>query len=371
MHEALRSAMRPSLDALTGIRFFAAFAVFVFHYGAGFSEQIGMPKPLTTLLHNGYYGVSMFFVLSGFIMTYTYQGKLSTKLALYDFAVARLARIYPVYLLVLVIALPIMAGRIDLYGAGAVLLMLQSWAPASSMLGYTWVVQAWTLSVEVFFYAIFPFVLALSQGLRMPGIAAGLLLVAIPIIAFALPSVTPGTHAIPLMPEGLDLPLPVLRSFEFVFGLLLCKFLFAAPNAAQLLARGPLPFVSLTLILAILSFSVDTQITASATILFGLLIIQLAVRKSRLVTFLATPIIMLLGGASYALYLAQAPIREWVRVLIPNETLGSALNPAIAILSAVAIFMYFEQPLRRRVRDALMIRTKRPASGHAAESPNP
>src|ERR1700730_18186865 len=99
MHEALMNSKRPSLDALTGVRFFAAFAVFMFHYGASFSEQIGVPKPLTTFLHNGYYGVSMFFVLSGFIMTYTYIGRLSTKIELYDFAVARIARIYPVYLL--------------------------------------------------------------------------------------------------------------------------------------------------------------------------------------------------------------------------------------------------------------------------------
>jgi len=48
MHEGLLNSKRPSLDALTGVRFFAAFAVFMFHYGASFSEQIGVPKPLTT-----------------------------------------------------------------------------------------------------------------------------------------------------------------------------------------------------------------------------------------------------------------------------------------------------------------------------------
>jgi peptidoglycan/LPS O-acetylase OafA/YrhL len=117
------------------------------------------------------------------------------------------------------------------------------------------------------------------------------------------------------------------------------------------------------LIVAILSFSVNSQITALATILFGLLIIQLAISKTWLVTFLSTRVILLLGGASYALYLAQGPIREWVRLLIPGKLLGSVVNPVVALLVAIAIFMYFERPFRRFVRDALMIRTKPPAQG--------
>lgn len=361
MHQDLMNFKRPSLDALTGVRFFAALAVFLFHYGAGFSERAGMPKPLITFLHNGNYGVSMFFVLSGFIMTYTYEGKLSTRIQLYDFFVARVARIYPVYLLVLVIALPVLAKPIDAHGVVAVLLMLQSWTPASSLFGYSWVMQAWTLSVEVFFYAIFPFVLASCRGLKLPGVAAGMILVGIPIIAFGLPTVTPGTPDIPLMPQGLDLPLPVLRSFEFLFGMMLCKFLFAAPKTAQALARGWITFLTAALIVAILSFSVNSQVTAVATVLFGLLIIQLAAGKNGLVTTLSTQTMVLLGGASYALYLAQGPMREWVRALIPGNMLGSVVNPVLVILAAIAIFLYVEQPMRRYVRALLMVRARVPA----------
>ncbi len=55
----------PMLPALTGVRFFAAMAVLLFHYGAGFSERIHAPSPIRHLLHNGFLGVSLFFVLSG------------------------------------------------------------------------------------------------------------------------------------------------------------------------------------------------------------------------------------------------------------------------------------------------------------------
>ena len=61
-----------TINALTGIRFLAAMLVFLFHFGASFSERIGMPNMVSTFLHNGKIRVSIFFVLSGFILTYTY-----------------------------------------------------------------------------------------------------------------------------------------------------------------------------------------------------------------------------------------------------------------------------------------------------------
>jgi peptidoglycan/LPS O-acetylase OafA/YrhL len=66
-------ARPPSIPALTGVRFFAAIAVLLFHYGASFLERSGIPSPIAQFLHNGYLGVSLFFVLSGFILTYTHK----------------------------------------------------------------------------------------------------------------------------------------------------------------------------------------------------------------------------------------------------------------------------------------------------------
>ena len=117
-------------------------------------------------------GVSFFFVLSGFILVYTYAGREIDKR---DFYQARFARIYPAYLfspaaLVAVFLLRrIENARPVLRIRGAplrpgdrslVLLLLQAWLPAAAL---SWNAVAWSLSVEAFFYAIFPSALAEIQ----------------------------------------------------------------------------------------------------------------------------------------------------------------------------------------------------------------
>ena len=70
------SMINGSLGALTGIRFFAAFSVLAFHYGAAFTERMHAPHFVSNFLRNGYMAVSLFFVLSGYILTYSYSGRI-------------------------------------------------------------------------------------------------------------------------------------------------------------------------------------------------------------------------------------------------------------------------------------------------------
>lgn len=83
---------------MTALRFFAAFAVFSYHflqYGVG-----GRPQWLRTLVGSGYLGVTLFFILSGFILVYVYHDTdLTRPETRREFFVHRIARIYPVYLL--------------------------------------------------------------------------------------------------------------------------------------------------------------------------------------------------------------------------------------------------------------------------------
>jgi peptidoglycan/LPS O-acetylase OafA/YrhL len=146
--------VRKQIGALTGLRFFAATYVFVFHFGAGFAQRSGLLDAIVTFLRNGFLGVSIFFVLSGFILTYTYKQRVDSPQM---FAVARFARIYPVYLLALLIALPLALSELTMLDVVRVLAMVQAWTPFSSTSGFAWIGQAWTLSVEVIFYIFFPF----------------------------------------------------------------------------------------------------------------------------------------------------------------------------------------------------------------------
>src|SRR5438128_8931008 len=93
---------RPHLAALTSARFFAAFHILLFHMGA-MKGLTRAPIWLQTFASIGYVSVTFFFVLSGFILVYTYGGR---DFDLRQFWRARLARVYPVYLLSLLLNAP-------------------------------------------------------------------------------------------------------------------------------------------------------------------------------------------------------------------------------------------------------------------------
>ena len=128
------------LRSLTGVRAFAALWVLCFH--SGISGLPHVPSPLAALINVGYSAVSLFFVLSGFILTYNYLprgGSPTSRQAFGTYAVARGARIYPVYLLAMALAAivegPLLSGngrplppfQMNLLTA----LWLQAWAVGS------------------------------------------------------------------------------------------------------------------------------------------------------------------------------------------------------------------------------------------------
>ena len=112
--------MRPFIYSLTSLRFLAAFGVLCFHQTMPnkFLCDHHLPGIIGNLFKTGFIGVNLFFVLSGFILTYTHTGEgAALNLSNRDFFAARFARIYPVYLLgVLVIAPLVLWGNIGRFG---------------------------------------------------------------------------------------------------------------------------------------------------------------------------------------------------------------------------------------------------------------
>ncbi len=150
----------PRLDALTGLRWWAAFFVFLYHMQVFAS----LPKPISSVFLNGYLGVTFFFVLSGFVLTWSARPNVPNS----TFYWRRFARIWPLHIVTLALALPVFytLGNISEgsflkpVDVGAILLsvvLLQAWNSNTAVF-FAGNPAAWTLSVEMLFYAIHPWV---------------------------------------------------------------------------------------------------------------------------------------------------------------------------------------------------------------------
>jgi peptidoglycan/LPS O-acetylase OafA/YrhL len=144
------------LDALTGLRCFAAINIVFFHFSN--PKWFGFLAPVVDA---GYVSVSYFILLSGFVLGYNYNARARDgKLDRVRFWKARFTRIYPIYLLSLLLSLGMLVPEYGahthaIYWTGIVLtpLLLQGWIPSIATFLNT---PAWTMSAEAFYYAIFP-----------------------------------------------------------------------------------------------------------------------------------------------------------------------------------------------------------------------
>ncbi|MDA0989632.1 MAG: acyltransferase, partial [Verrucomicrobia bacterium] len=224
------------LSALTGLRFAAAMLVFIHHTSA--LSELGVTVVRFSL---GAIGVSFFFVLSGFIMCHVYDDRLKPS-GFPRYWLTRFARIWPLHAVCLFVFVTMFESwnhLVQTPGEGVKFavnaLLLQSW-----MLTQDWVLAfngpAWSLSTEMAFYAIFPFLILVPKRrfpviILMIGLAT---LIALGALDWCLLNrVLPAWLDVAKWPQGL----PLFRVFEFVCGMGAAR-LFAARRRVS---RGTSP----------------------------------------------------------------------------------------------------------------------------------
>jgi len=340
---------RRTLPALTGLRFLAAMYVILTHSLTWLENRVQFPWPIKIFLGNGYLAVSLFFLLSGFLLAYTYEAQIVGSKNRQRFWEARFARIYPVYLLSLLLTFWFQRG-LRLRTQIAVLTMTQAWNPLAREITGAWNYPAWTLSVEAFFYVTFPFVLPwISQRKTATLRSIGTALLAVSVFAH-----TPlmGLNQWPVGPLKF-IPLPIWRIPEFLLGVVLGLY-FLRRRLASSTARD----LKVVLIVAgaFLALSLPLGPWVSIVMIpFAALIYELSQANNWLATILSTRLMVLLGGASYAIYLLQYPVRSWVKTIFARlpgimQPLGTPLTPVFLILFSIAVFVFFEEPARRVLR---------------------
>ncbi|ABC23558.1 acyltransferase family protein [Rhodospirillum rubrum] len=207
------------LKSLTGIRLFAALAIVLHHVPGHF----GISHELTEGWSLGQ-GVSVFFVLSGFILTYRYPA-LTDRAAIVRFWVARVARIWPAHAFILFVLLLVNYDSMpdiestSLKNILANVFLVQSWFPyAGYFFGYNSV--SWSISTEMGFYLLFPFLIFCFQKTWLLKVfisfSVGFVFV---LLAYymSIPSFQYPDNKIVM--EGLIYVNPLARLFEFVAGM--------------------------------------------------------------------------------------------------------------------------------------------------------
>jgi peptidoglycan/LPS O-acetylase OafA/YrhL len=358
------------LPALTGLRIFAALAVYASHVGA----PHGSPRVISTLFGSGYCGVTVFFVLSGFVLAFNYFDQMRRPRAatVYDFFVARFARIYPLYLLILAyVVLHDHALGESVSGWWRNALALQAW-DGSDLHAYSFDAPAWSISVEFFLYACFPLLVPLVARLRTPRatlIAAGG--VALAMTALAAWFVASGRGNLPWLDPGSShrwlYRTPLTRLGDFALGILAARLLAQAGGLAQVRAMGRwLAPAAGALIALLMAWPALFYTTWSWDLAYALpavvLIFALAVTPAGwLARFLSLSPLILLGEASYAFYLVHSPAigflgaGKWAGEATVSIALVEAMDLGAILALAVGLHVTVERPARRALRRWLSV----------------
>jgi len=344
------------LEALTIFRFFAALIVVVFHYGGGTDlMRIGQ------VIVSGPQMVTFFFTLSGFVLLVSHYSKNNESVS--GFYMARVARIFPIYLIATLVMFFLTLEKPSTSVTALVLniTFLQSWFPPFPLSINS---PAWSLSVEAFFYLIFPlfifFIKTSNTSTKNVLIASVSFYVFTQLILINLlnssfySGFTSASHQ-------LIYYFPLSHFASFVLGV--AGGVIYIRNSEKFCKKGwlgvVLLLVSLFMIYYVLQNQykfmayIDMKLPVSASLysaMFLVLILVVAYSNNFLTKFLSYKLFVLLGESSYSLYILQVPVHILTSWFILDFGFNKNEGFSIYLLCLIAIsifsYLYIEKPSR-------------------------
>ncbi|MBJ7339107.1 acyltransferase [Mycolicibacterium sp.] len=359
----LRAASPATIHSLTGIRAIAAGWVVIAHFGDQLYGLFPATRHIDWWIDNGYLGVEVFFVLSGFIISYNYADRLRNGASRYrDFLVNRFARLYPVHFVTLLATGALVAAaavaNVSLNSASRYtpqsfignLLMLQA-APGVP----AWDAPAWSISAEALAYLTFPLTAWILSRLTSPRVAVA--------AAFAwLLTGTAAMMAMRLVTTETTAPgMALLRiSTEFVAGAMLWK---AWNSAGEPQGRKWDVLAGSAFALTVVGLATLPDWEALPLVLTPLIavfVIACAGARGPIGWALSTRPMIYGGKISYSLYMTHFIVFEIVRKVLRWEAFADSSLPVrvsvmafyyfACFVSAVACYKLVEEPGRRAIQ---------------------
>jgi peptidoglycan/LPS O-acetylase OafA/YrhL len=362
-----------TIRALTGLRGYAALWVVLSH--VSFTDSLSAPLAARLawgrgegVLRHEYLAVDLFFILSGFVLTHAHARELDGgvgRRAYVRFLLLRLARVYPLHLIALVLAASIRlvvpnylentVGTFLLH-----LLLMASWGFAK---GLSWNGPAWSLSSEWLAYLALPLMILLSAGLRrlraqLAALGSLVLLFGVLFFGFLYSmalffeldiSNGAGANARVLTSVALGCVLRRLYDQERVRAL---------PWTALFWLSLPVAVVTMT---DLSGRRLDNSLWAYLSIMF--VVFAAACASPRGLLPLTARVPVYLGEISFAIYIFHYPVLSTLRWMVgtrldamaPQATVAESrlvIVAAVAVVMGVAVVAHHlvEKPARRLVR---------------------
>ena len=356
----MEAFQKNKFDSLTGMRAVAAIMVFVYHNRKYWRNDL--PFEIMRFISEWHIGVTVFFVLSGFLLAYRYEEKpLESKKSYLKYILLRIARIFPLYWILLsAFFLDVKYSKdVDTY-----FLQYSLFYSLFEKYSVSGIVQAWSLTVEFFFYLLAPFLFLLLKknwsycilflaGFFLSGWGIGY-----------------GLYEYNGNPEGFLYPLKFMtgstffgRSSEFFFGMILA-YVMKKEKGIQFLKKlkrstlmGGISIILLTITIAFFARNnfvhgverwegrlIHEFLLPVAIIIFfwGLMSEKTWVSK-----VLSSKLLILLGNASFVFYLIHL---SYFNMKLKSFVYLPDKNFVLLWICSIIIYLLIEKPLYEKCR---------------------
>jgi peptidoglycan/LPS O-acetylase OafA/YrhL len=340
--------------ALTGFRALAAYLVF-FHHANPFSKE-GWQFFLYSFTNEFHVGVSLFFVLSGFLIYSRYAEEIVTTSNWFKgYIQNRLARIYPLYFILTTVVFVVLVATKKQEDVGlSYFLNITLLKGFFDDFKFSGIAQGWSLTVEECFYLLAPLIFLWAKKFKL--FHLGIIFLA---IGFVLVFIFRNVNAHGFFGDFHFMLVYTFfgRSFEFLIGIWVAKNLEIIKKIKIInFTYGGLIFLVITVVvLSQLTVGQKSEMNILAGVVInnfilpiavGMIIAGLILENTRLQKLLTSPLMTLLGKSSYAFYLVHAGIFFAFLYRYVSENIF-VLFVLLNVL-AIGLYYFIEKPLNER-----------------------
>ena len=359
--------MGRQLVTLTGIRGVAAVWVVFFHGYVYIASLLGGPdRSQVPIIRDGYLGVDLFFVLSGFVLSLAYSEHFQRnfKSAIIGFFFARFWRIFPLHWVCLAIFVLLVElfpenywgpGPFTLSALAASAALVQNWIPSTAL---AWNDPTWSLSAELAAYLLFPLLTFAISRLRDRRLAFCLALVSLLTLALSL-TVRKSQSLNHAGPPGI-----VRCLFEFSAGALAWKSIPAdawKPASTEDGSYRRLGEMCMVLGGAVLLLALALpEILVIAPVAFMMFILGCALSSRTAGWLFGNTVVVFLGNISFSIYLVHLFVLGCLTVVISSiqvstgdwlAGLGACVAfPPLVLVTAYLTWRFVERPTHEFAR---------------------